>query len=170
MIHSQLEILEQGKVYLKTVSETDYTEILQPNFISSSGSHMRHIIDHYLAIISGLETNLIDYDVRMRGGQIEQVPSLAIEKIEHISCWLQQLEPSDLIQNIKLSTEVSVKERKIETVGTTLARELVFAGSHAVHHYAMIAQISLAQKINLPPSFGIAPATATFLRQQQCAH
>jgi hypothetical protein len=66
---------------------------------------------------------------------------------------------------LTLSTEVSVHEQKVESVPTSLARELVFVGSHAVHHYAMIAQISHHPGKALPSSFGIAPATATYLRK-----
>ena len=68
---------------------------------------------------------------------------------------------------LTLSTEVSVHEQKVQSVPTSLARELVFTGSHAVHHYAMIAQIAQQQKMALPSSFGIAPATATHLRTTQ---
>ncbi|MET6757676.1 MULTISPECIES: hypothetical protein [unclassified Pseudoalteromonas] len=34
-----------------------------------------------------------------------------------------------------------------------------------MHHYAMISQISFAQKSQLDQSFGLAPSTATFLRE-----
>ncbi len=171
MITSQLEIIEQGQLYLNTVSKKDYTEIISPNFISSPGSHMRHIIDHYLAIISGLNSEIIDYDIRVRGSQLESSPLLAIDKLNEIAVWLKSLCEDELSKMIILSTEVSVTNKNVQKVQTSVARELVFAGSHAVHHYAMIAQISFAQQSTvqskaLPESFGLAPATATFLRQK----
>lgn len=166
MLSSQLEILSQGKLYLNTVSESDYTAIISPNFISSAGSHMRHIIDHYLAIISGSENGLIDYDVRLRGNKIELSPQLAIEKLNEIADKILNFSANELNKIIPLSSEVSVTNKNIQTVKTSIARELMFAGSHAVHHYAMIAQITFAQKASLPECFGIAPATATFLREQ----
>ncbi len=170
MIQSQSEILSQAKMYLTNVSEQEYNEILKPNFISSAGAHMRHIIDHYKAIKAGIKTNYIDYDVRLRGGEIEKIPEKAIAEIDQIIAWIKELKTDDLNKTIHLSTEVSILENKIAKVQTTLARELVFAGSHAVHHFAMIAQIALAQKSKVPPYFGIAPATATYLRNQKCAH
>jgi hypothetical protein len=165
MITSQLEILAQGKSYLKTVSKTDYITIMSPNFISSAGSHMRHIIDHYLAIMSGIEQNLINYDTRLRGSQLENSPTLAIEMLTKIANWLQELSTNELNKTITLTTEVSVRSKNVQKVQTSVARELVFAGSHAVHHYAMIAQIANMQKTNLAQSFGLAPATATFFRE-----
>jgi hypothetical protein len=165
MIASQLAILEQGLSYLTHISEEDYTAIISPNFISSAGAHMRHIIDHYQAIITGLEMNLIDYDIRERGCEFESCPRRAIEKLNEISNWIQTLTSNQLRQSITLATEVSIHNKNRQKVQTSVARELVFAGSHAVHHYAMIAQISYAQKNSQPQLFGLAPATATFLRQ-----
>lgn len=166
MIASQLEVIAQATSYLESVSKKDYTAIESPRFISSAGAHMRHIIDHYQAVISGFEAGLIDYDVRERGGDFETSPDLAIKKLTEISTWVKQLSESELSQVITLATEVSVSNKNIQKVQTTVARELVFAGSHAVHHYAMIAQISFTQEVAQPREFGLAPATATFLRQE----
>lgn len=182
MIVSQLEIIDQGISYLESVSKENYTAILSPNFISSAGSHMRHIIDHYQAIISGLNDELIDYDIRERGSNFELSPAIAIEKLTQIAHWIKSLTEGTLNKHIMLSTEVSVSNKNIQKVQTSVARELVFAGSHAVHHYAMIAQITFAQQKSaqvtsmpeftpklipklIPESFGLAPATATFMRQ-----
>jgi len=170
MLTSQLEIIQQGQDYLNVLSIKgnidSYRAVIAPFFISSAGAHMRHIIDHYLALIAGLSQGYIDYDVRHRGDKLELDPQLALEKLAQIAQWLQSLANTDLNRNLVLSTEVSVFEKKILSVPTSLARELVFAGSHAVHHYAMIAQIALQQKITLPANFGIAPATATHLRKE----
>lgn len=169
MLTSQLEIIKQGQDYLSNLTINEdidkYREIITPLFISSAGAHMRHIIDHYLALISGLSKGYIDYDVRRRGDKLELELQLALDKLTQIAQWLQSLATTDLNQPLALSTEVSVQEKKVQSVPTSLARELVFVGSHAVHHYAMIAQIALQQKMDLPASFGIAPATATYLRQ-----
>lgn len=167
MIVSQLEIIDQGISYLESVSKENYTTIVSPNFISSAGSHIRHIIDHYQAIIAGVNNELIDYDIRLRGSDVELSPTLAIEKLQQIAEWVKSQTEEMLNKHIMLSTEVSVTNKLIQQVPTSVARELVFAGSHAVHHYAMIAQISLAQKNAQPQLFGLAPATATFLRNER---
>jgi len=169
MLTSQLEIIEQAQRYLNTVSEEEYTVIISPNFISSAGTHIRHVIDHYLAIMSGIESKLIDYDIRLRGSQLESSPALAKEKLFEIAEWLQNLSDDDLTKKVTLSTEVSITNKSIKKVQSSIARELIFASSHAVHHYAMIAQISFAQetlstKDSTSHLFGLAPATATFMR------
>ncbi|MEH6452764.1 MAG: hypothetical protein V7782_06940 [Psychromonas sp.] len=47
---------------------------------------------------------------------------------------------------------------------------MVFISSHAIHHYAMIAQIAKAQQQTIPEYFGVAPATASFMRAEKCVH
>ncbi|MBU2923451.1 DinB family protein [Colwellia sp. 4_MG-2023] len=164
MIKSQLEIIEQAQSYLNQVSQEDYTAIISPNFISSAGSHIRHIIDHYLALMSGLHNNEIDYDKRGRGSSVELHPTLAIDKLNEISDWIKSLSERQLNTLLPLKTEVSMTSKNVQTVQTSIARELVFVGSHAVHHYAMIAQISFAQTKALPQTFGLAPATVSYMR------
>ena len=169
MLTSQLEIIKQGQDYLNALissnNKAHYRKVFAPLFISSAGAHMRHIIDHYLALISGLPLGKVDYDVRHRNSNVELEPELALKKLAQISNWIKSLENTDLTRVLVLSTEISVHEQIVESVPTSLARELVFAGSHAVHHYAMITQIAQQQEMVLPNSFGIAPATATYLRK-----
>tara|TARA_R110001583_G_scaffold42735_2_gene135865 strand:+ start:12387 stop:12932 length:546 start_codon:yes stop_codon:yes gene_type:complete len=164
MIASQINILTLAKSYLASASASQYTEIIKPLFISSAGAHMRHILDHYVAIINGLEVGIIDYDKRSRGGSVETDVNAALKQISQIEFFLLSLHDEQLSQSIMLSTEVSVEKKQVEIVSTSVARELVFVGSHAIHHFAMIEQISKAQKSSTPKQFGIAPATATFLR------
>ena len=166
MLNSQLEILAQGRAYLEGVTKEDYSQIVTPNFISSAGSHMRHIIDHYQSLLVGFNVKSVDYDYRLRGGDIESCPKAAISKIDEIASWIEQLSESNFNEPLLLSTEVSIKSKNVQTVTTSLARELIFVGSHAVHHYAMISQISFAQKSQFDQSFGLAPSTATFLREK----
>jgi hypothetical protein len=164
MIGSQINILTLAKGYLTSASPTQYNEVVGPLFISSAGAHMRHILDHYIAIMSGLEVGLVDYDKRSRGGLIESDANAALKLISEIETFLLSLTDRQLKQSIMLSIEVSIEKKQVEIVNTTVARELIFAGSHAIHHFAMIKQISKAQNLVTPEQFGIAPATVTFLR------
>ncbi|WP_019616274.1 hypothetical protein [Psychromonas ossibalaenae] len=169
MINCQITILDQAQAYLESTNSFEYTQIVRPLFISSAGAHMRHILDHYNAIILGMNEQFIDYDKRRRGGNIETDLDEAVAEIVKIKTFLLSLSSAQLNRQMSLSTEVSVTEKQIEIVTTTLARELVFAGSHAIHHFAMIDQIAKAQQSSTPDQFGIAPATATFLRSEKCA-
>ena len=164
MIESQLIILQQAKTYLACVSEHQYTQVITPTFMSSAGGHMRHILDHYYSVINGLPEGLIDYDKRSRGGIVESCPKAAQASIAEISAFLTSLTIEQLQKAVKLSTEISVVDKQVAIVDTTLGREIVFVGSHAVHHLATIKHIAQAQQVEVEGSLGIAPATATFLR------
>ena len=166
MISSQIEIINQAQLFLKSVSDLEYNYVAQPNFTSSAGSHIRHIIDHYLSIQEGIDRGLINYDIRHRGHEIEKLPSEASKYLQSITVWLNNLSQKELKQTVELSTEISISNQETIKLTTSIARELIFAASHAIHHYAILAQIAKAQAISLPSNFGIAPATATFLRQQ----
>jgi len=164
MIKSQITILQQALDYLESVTEAQYTEVIAPFFMSSAGAHMRHILDHYYAIINGLESGFIDYDKRSRGGSVETKLSAAKSSISEITAFLNGLSDEDLKQNVELSTEISVDDKRVAIVGTSVAREIVFAGSHTVHHLATIKHIAQMQNVEVDKELGIAPATATFLR------
>jgi len=164
MIKSQITILQQAQHYLMGVSEQQYCEIISPLFMSSAGAHIRHILDHYHAMIVGMKSGVIDYDQRTRGGSVESEPHAALQAIDKIIMFLNGLSEQALQQTVKLSTEVSVTNKQVMIAETTLAREVIFVGSHAVHHLATIKHIALTQKIDVAEELGIAPATATFLR------
>lgn len=177
MIASQLEIIAQAETYLNSISPAQYNEVISSHFVSSAGAHMRHIIEHYLSLKSGAETGVVNYDHRQRGGDIETNPQAALTALADIRQWLVKLNVSDeqvLNQSLVVKSEVSVSQTLSVKLPSSLARELVFVGSHAVHHYAMIGQIVQHQSANhlieLPKGFGIAPATASFLRTTANAH
>ena len=105
MVKSQLEILAQAQSYLINVTESDYTKILAPNFISSAGAHIRHIIDHYLAVITGFDKKLIDYDVRTRGGNIEYFPHLTL--LIPLLSWTGRVKEIYLSNSLSLNSPTS---------------------------------------------------------------
>lgn len=172
MIESQLIVLQQAKTYLASVTVQQYTQIMTPSFISSAGAHMRHILDHYYAIMNGLEVGLIDYDKRSRGGLVESSPQVAELSIIEIITFLKSLSELQLQRTIRLSTEISIANKQVAIVDTTVAREIIFVSSHAIHHLSTIKQISQLQNVEVEGGLGIAPATATFLRagDKSCAH
>ena len=164
LLVSQLEIVEQAKTFLTQVSWEQYNFVASPHFTSSAGKHMRHIVDHYFAVIKGLETKFIDYDDRSRGADIETDLEAALGCWQQIEEWLYKVchNADSVIVDVK--TEVSINHQTSMQCQSTLARELVFVASHAVHHFSLMSVISSLQGLELPASFGVAPATASHLR------
>lgn len=168
MIASQLETLEQAKYFINSLSDEQYCAVLSPHFSSCAGVHLRHIIDHFLALKNN-EHGVVDYNSRHRFCAIESNKEMALQAVNDIQGWLEGLSSTLLYQQVIVVSEVSVNETVNCEVQSTFARELMFVSSHAVHHYAMLKLIANMQGVFLDSKFGLAPATLSFVREQQVA-
>lgn len=165
MSNSYTAIVRQAIDLLDGISLGEYQQKLPPHFPSSIGSHMRHIVDHFLALMNGYSAGHVNYNVRHRHNDVEQFPNAAIEKFEEISLWLNSLPEEILDHPLKVSTEVDISRTHTTSCMSTLERELVFASSHAIHHYALIRIICSLQNKEVPEFFGYAPATITHINK-----
>lgn len=166
MLDSQLEIIQQARQFLLDVAPEEYTEVLKPHLASCAGAHMRHILDHYIALKSGTAEGLVDYNKRNRFSNVESDPQAALAVWAEIETWLEQACELAYDTPLQVISETSIQNTEYVQVPSTLARELVFVSSHAIHHFSLLAVICSLQQKQTPHNFGVAPATATFLRQQ----
>lgn len=168
MISSQLEIIEQAKRFLCGLSDKQYTHVANPLFSSSAGAHMRHIIDHYLALMHR-EGNTVNYNIRHRYSDVENSISDALQQLDSVIGWLKNLKKAELNMPVEVISEISVSEQQNFSGHSTFGRELVFVSSHAVHHFFTLKLIAKVQGIKMDSDFGIAPATASFQRRQMAS-
>jgi len=167
IIKSQQEILEQCQHFISSVSAEQYKSTLEPHFSSSPGKHIRHVLDHYSALKEGSVSGTVDYNLRNRESIVETSPEAAFQLIATLSEWLSALNQERLLSPLSVISEVSLTEEVNLTCQSTLARELMFVGSHAVHHYSLIAAILSVQGFPQSAEFGVAPATLSHQRTQQ---
>lgn len=162
---------------LKTVQQAvDFMELMDDSLMvakvdvapSTIGRHLRHIADHFSALVQGEGNELVDYEARSRDSLMESCRETCRETFVDIQQWLMALKPEDLPQTLLVRTDVGIGEALVTTLPSTLARELAFVCSHAVHHYAIIRIIAQALGCETDRVFGLAPSTATFERNQ-CA-
>lgn len=158
---SYIAIVDQAISLLEGLSDGDYQTLIKPYFSSSIGTHIRHIIDHYLALKDGLDTGHINYNVRHRHSQAEQFIEIATKALVEIKAWLASLDQSKFSLPIMVTTEIDISYTKSAKCASTFERELVFVSSHAIHHYALIRVICAMQNKTIPDIFGFAPATIT---------
>ena len=160
--------LEQGVDFIHQLTDKQYIEIAE-GFDSAIGCHVRHILDHFYSVKQGLDLGYVDYEFRRRGALVETCRNKALEQFREVQQWLTHLTEASLIQNIMVKSDIGIGRSHIVQVQSTLARELMFACSHAIHHYATLKLIfqRLGGEFN-EPQFGIAPSTATFNRKQPC--
>jgi len=164
MSKSYVAVVEQAISLLDDISPSDYKEVLTPHFTSSIGTHIRHIVDHFLALKEACGSSDINYNKRNRHNDIEHSPLAAIKEFKSITVWLNQTCSNQLLnQRVTVLTEIDISETKSTSCESTLERELVFVASHAIHHYALIRIIRKMQGKDLPEYFGYAPATITHL-------
>ncbi|EMK6980452.1 hypothetical protein V9J81_002765 [Vibrio cholerae] len=161
-INGCLETLEQGRDFLNTIADEHYTFLAEPYVSSSIGQHFRHWLDIFHALCAA--PNTVDYNQRRRGHPVELSRQVALKEIDALITWLE----SDLLQSpqmaIDVVMEVSLSQTESCTFHSTLERELAFAALHANHHFAMAKVVTSLLNVQTPSDFGLAPATATFLR------
>lgn len=172
------EALDQGIELLNSLSDKQYQCVVSDYVSSSIGQHFRHILDMYHAVLQAMKLlptaqpakqPLLDYDQRRRGARVETDRSAAITELQLIRRQLERHCQSAFDATIQIKTEVSLDHSQCITLQSTLARELIFTSAHAIHHYALIKVIAKLQGVELDPSLGMAPASASYARQQDAA-
>ena len=131
---------------------------------SPIGKHVRHILDHFDALIDGLDSGFIDYNKRTRNSRCEIDTAVAFDRLSTIRNTLAKL--GDLEIPVAVVTEVSIHQKLSKTINSNFERELAYVESHTIHHLAYIKLIAKYLNVEIDASVGIAPATATYLRSQ----
>lgn len=124
---------------------------------SPVGKHFRHILDHFTCIIDGIDSGVINYEQRRRGSNLETCRQSTIAEFEKIQTWLDELPELKTGLPVTVICDVGVGEASIASVPSSLGRELMFAASHATHHYALIKK--LVSDVTTTAEFGVAPST-----------
>lgn len=163
-IDGSMQTLEQLICFIDDLNDTEYQYSAKPWFNSSIGQHLRHIVDLYLALMN--HNGLVDYDARRRGAAIESSRLVGLEELATIKQWLLSLDETNLNTDIRISTEVSLESQQALQFRSTFARELCFAASHLTHHLAIMAVIAKMSGHKVDASLGLAPATATYVRNE----
>lgn len=166
MILGSIEVLHELVQFIQQLDDKSYQASPQPLFTSSIGSHVRHILDMYQALISN-EHNRIDYDLRRRGTDSETKRFVALKELVEIENWLLALDSSEFEMVKVVKTEVCLSVQHSENFTSTFGRELCFAASHATHHLALMLAMAKSMHVMIDGQLGVAPATASFLRQQE---
>jgi len=131
------------------------------------GPHLRHIIEHYLALVNALASRdrCVCYDARDRDLRIQTDPAATLAALKQLTdsfAALAQEKNLDL-QTPLLTRLLAGARGEIElTVDTSLGRELLFLSSHTVHHFALLGEYCRTAGVELGHDFGKAPATMAF--------
>jgi uncharacterized damage-inducible protein DinB len=159
-VFANLDVIQQGIDLLADLNDARYTQRLKVSYNASIGGHMRHIIDHYLRFLAGLETNGVAYENRERDTRIETDRDYALDILHSIHRQLETLHDSDLDRSLHYVVETN---RSGGAARTSMVRELEYLLSHTIHHYALIAIMARLQGYEPAGNFGVAPSTLRYL-------
>jgi len=161
------DIFHQIRFYLLRLEQEKYQRPLEIFSGSSIGQHTRHIIEFFQCMLTQIDSGTLNYDLRQRNQELEQIPDCAMREIAIVLECLHYLKQPSVI---KLASSYGAGDgQEFLMVETTLERELLYNIEHAVHHLAMI-KIGLkivAPDMKLPDSFGVAKSTLAFQQKTQ---
>jgi hypothetical protein len=160
------QVLEQA---LALVSE--YQGTFQRGYASPVGAHLRHLIEHYEALLGAWCPSgggaPADYDSRARERALETDPAFARRRLLALQQGLAGLDAAACDTPVAVRGLIGLAGENSFQVASSLGRELAFLASHAVHHFALLVDHCQRQQIPLPKDFGKAPATVAHHRSQR---
>ena len=129
------------------------------------GKHVRHIIDHYSALLSATASPgaLLDYENRNRDPSLETDRRAGANRLSEILRTLRSrfsAHHSDELAMLHTSDEQG------QIVTTSVDRELVFLASHTIHHMAIIGMLAEQAGVEVSAEFGVHPSTLRYLQRQ----
>ena len=165
---SNAACLRQGLALLARLSDEQYACARPPFERGGIGAHIRHVVDHYDALLAGVATGSVDYDLRERDRRVERERGLARARLEHVLAQLLAL-PAGAHERVLAVHMDDGGRRAGPPAQSSVGRELQFLLSHTVHHYALIAAKARGAGLDPGRDFGVAPATLRHEQSGPCA-
>jgi hypothetical protein len=159
LISSVEEVLRQGLVLLDSVGEENYRSRQDGQHGSPLGAHYRHVLDHFICLLHGVSSGIINYDQRVRDPELENSVEAARLKTSGLIAEFQRLPKETLDRDCQVVYSVGYGDEACAAVCSNFARELAFCVGHAIHHYAILRLLCSSMAVDLPYEFGVAPST-----------
>ncbi|MEL4308712.1 DinB family protein [Joostella sp. CR20] len=158
--------LHQLQTIITVLTPKQYAMPLSVLNNSSIGMHVRHILEFYQCLISGLETGIVNYDKRKRSLELETQPNFSLQLIHEIKQFLESC-TANISLELEASYALTENENPIKTP-TNLYRELMYNIEHTVHHLAIIkiGFKTLDCQVEIDENIGVASST---IRKNICA-
>jgi len=139
---------------------TDETYVWKPDggVSGSIGAHIRHVLDHVRVIVERPMQRTVTYDRRQRDTAVEHSRQEGVSALRRTAHRLRAAMDAQHDEMLILEALVERGQPPI-AVTTSLARELVFALQHTIHHQAIIAVLLHEIGVSTPTQFGYAPST-----------
>lgn len=151
------ENLNKAIALIEAIDSSLYCDDSVPPYYSSIGAHIRHVLDFFDCIVSGLDSNAIDLTARKRDITLATNKESCKKYIHELQATLNSYVDVNTDYLIHV-TDMMGKDKV--TVNYTLESILAHANSHATHHFAsigyLLSQLGMPIKIS---GFGYNPST-----------
>jgi len=162
LIESVVDALRQGEILLAKLTDENYSRKLSVAFNASIGGHYRHCLDHFRSLLNAVECGDLNYDHRERGTLVEIDRFAALEATQELRFGYEKLNLPHLSRPLAVTCKTSYTTSGSQSATSTVAREIMYAVAHAVHHYALIGVMGGLMEIPMPAGFGVAPSTLKY--------
>ncbi len=132
------------------------------------GPHLRHCLDHFRSLLTGLDTGTIDYDARESDSGLEADPDLFLAALYEVTAELAGLEGISTTQAVEV-VQSAAPDTPPVSVGSTLERELIFLSSHTIHHLALVIEVAESRGVSVPSNLGATFSTVAYPSRQEIA-
>jgi hypothetical protein len=156
---NSITILLQIANFVKQIDDQHYSEKLPLLSNNTVAKHIRHILELYVQLLSGIKHNEINYDKRERNLLIEHDKNYTMDFINQLIEKINEVQ--DASMDIHLNSLIDKEEVLVKT---SIEREFVYNIEHAIHHMAIlqIASKHYFDYMNLEENFGIAYSTIQY--------
>jgi hypothetical protein len=131
----------------------------RPPYAGLVGSHLRHVIEHFEALLFPAVTGSVDYDSRPRDADLDASPHVARTRLQALQTALTDTTAASFAEPLQVLGHGGLEGECSFRVMSSLGRELAFVASHTIHHFALLADHCRRQGIPTPEGFGKAPST-----------
>jgi hypothetical protein len=131
----------------------------RPPYAGLVGSHLRHVIEHFEALLFPAVTGTVDYDARPRDANLEASPHVARMRLQALQGALTVTSEANFAAPLQVLGQGGLEGECGFRVTSSWGRELAFVASHTIHHFALLANHCRQQGIPTPEGFGKAPST-----------
>jgi len=163
LVRAAQTVLKQGLDLLIQLDNSRYSLIAHAPFRASVGQHYRHIVEHFQAVIWGIQSAEINYDARERNPRIENEVSYASVVTCQVLRALNRLTQGDLEERCGVVATFGYDSSAPSRLQSNFGREVADCTAHAIHHYAIIRLICADLDVAIPDEFGYSPATLKHL-------
>lgn len=157
-------VLAQLAHVVDAIDDEQYIHKGAARFNASVGGHVRHCLDHVTALLTGVETGVVDYERRERGGDIETRRDAAVGLMHGLDAKLSASTGVSPDHPVATVVMLAADAPPLKS-GSTFGRECGFVLSHTIHHSAMIGAMVREMGVEVPTHFGYAPGTVAFLQR-----